>query len=359
MTSISGKKSFFHFLGFHKKSFHLYNKENRNDNKTDEEHNNNDEEQDDDDNDSIKDVDDTNIESYSLDPASITHKTDNHYFKRGLFSNLLPSYIPKDAKKKDDKKTLTDNGYSILSRDYEKENYIYTIVVIFAIGGWVCTMLVRLFQYVVLGQSVNILGLTTMQVLLYALAFAIIAHRLIAYIAGLIIRIVLRNQMSYNGKYDIHIGWISYRGILDRCEVVIHNIVWRNPSEHFHRSPYILHIKEVSVSIRTADLITLLRDPYNAVIKVHQVLIDTVEIFIEKSDSRELEQPLNVFCAMQLDQPVDTTGTILVALRILCILYYTVYFILYTTVLLYCTTLLYLTIFHCYTVLLYRYRYRA
>ena len=105
MTSISGKKSFFHFLGFHKKSFHLYNKENRNDNKTDEEHNNNDEEQDDDDNDSIKDVDDTNIESYSLDPASITHKTDNHYFKRGLFSNLLPSQIPKDAKKKDDKKT--------------------------------------------------------------------------------------------------------------------------------------------------------------------------------------------------------------------------------------------------------------
>ena len=342
MTPVSEKKSFFHFLGFHKKSFHLYNKDNKSNNKSDEGNNNNEEEHDDDDNDSLKDVDDTDIESYSLDPASITHKTDNHY-KRGLFSNLLPSYIPKDAKKKDDKKTLTDNGYSILSRDYEKENYIYTIVVIFAIGGWVCTMLVRLFQYVVLGQSVNILGLTTMQVLLYALAFAVIAHRLIAYIAGLIIRIVLRNQMSYNGKYDIHIGWIAYRGILDRCEVVIHNIVWRNPSEHFHRSPYILHVKEVSVSIRTADLIALLRDPYNAVIKLHQVLIDTVEIFIEKSDSKELEQPLNVFCAMQLDQPVDISGTSCPTHTLCIVLYTIIYIIHYCNVLLSCA-LLYFTV---------------
>ena len=353
MTPISGKKSFFHFLGFHKKSLHLYNKENKSNNKTDKDHNNNDnnndEENDEDDNDSLKDVDDTDIESYSLDPASITHKTDNRYYKRGLFSNLLPSYIPKDAKKKDDKKTLTENGYSILSRDYEKENYIYTIVVIFAIGGWVCTMLVRLFQYVVLGHSVNILGLTTMQVLLYALAFAVIAHRLIAYIAGLIIRIVLRNQMSYNGKYDIHIGWISYRGILDRCEVVIHNLVWRNPSEHFHRSPYILHVKEVSVSIRTADLIAMLRDPYNGVIKVHQVLIDTVEVFIEKSDSKELEQPLNVFCAMQLDQPVDISGTIPNIYFAYCtiLLYYILLHC--TTVLLCCTSLFVIVILYCYT----------
>ena len=246
-----------------------------------------------------------------------THNTNEHHNtstkpftlkkqeSQKLLSNIFPSNIFNKHKNKINK-SLTENYYSIQSNNYERENYIITAIVVLGLGGWILTIIPHLFQYYILRRfNVNILGITTIQLLLYVLVFSLLAHRLVAYVAGLAIRIILRNQMSYNGKYDIHIGWISYRGIFDRNEVVIHNIVWRNPSELFHRSPYILHVKEVSVSIRTADLIALIRDPYNAVIKVHQVLIDTVEVFIEKSDAKELDQPLNIFCAMQLDPLPD------------------------------------------------------
>lgn len=63
----------------------------------------------------------------------------------------------------------------------------------------------------------------------FFLLLYLFAHRLAAVIVGLILRIALRKRLIPDGTFTIHMGWFSYRGPFDGSQIVISNLMWRNP----------------------------------------------------------------------------------------------------------------------------------
>ena len=54
-------------------------------------------------------------------------------------------------------------------------------------------------------------------------------------------------------------GWISYRGFLDVNQLVLHNVMWRNPPA-FADTPFLLRIRQLQVSFHPLHLISFRRN---------------------------------------------------------------------------------------------------
>lgn len=103
----------------------------------------------------------------------------------------------------------------------------------------------RHIMYFITGNELLGKPLSVLQILGAIFYFCLLAHRLVAYLIGFIVRRILRKQFwEDSGTFNIHIGWISYRGFMDRQEVILSNVIWLNPPG-YDKTPYLLHIKEV------------------------------------------------------------------------------------------------------------------
>ena len=135
--------------------------------------------------------------------------------------------------------------------------------------------LVAFFRLIFTGRGVSILEFSAALIF-----FVIISHRLLAYISGGILRYILRGDLISAGRWDIHFGWVSYRGFMDRNQLVLHNVIWLNPPS-YNKTPFFLHIKEIVVSFSLLDIISFAR--FFKALRLEMVMVDGVELFIERS----------------------------------------------------------------------------
>jgi hypothetical protein len=240
-------------------------------------------------------------ENPSTTPASTVEKDneDDEKSKKqtnkpGFFSKFNLSNFHLRSKSRSQTQENFINLYLIKSKALEYQNLNMVIATLVIFISWFLSILVQILRYA-FGNSSTLFHNSTIQIVLYFVAFAIMGHRILGYSLGFLIRRLLRKSFENNGKFDIHFGWVSLRGILDRNQIVIHNVVWRNPPE-FKNSPFLLHIKELSVSVDPSDIISTIRDPSS--VKIEEIVIDGVEIFIEKSDSSKIENSLNLWSAV-------------------------------------------------------------
>lgn len=132
------------------------------------------------------------------------------------------------------------------------------------------------------------LGITLFHILLFS-------HRIAAFTISLGLRLIARcATCASSGAFNIHIGWISYRGIFDRNELVISNLIFRNPPQ-YTKTPFFLLIKEVSVAIDMSSIFSLLvrGEPF----VIEHIIVNGLELFVERSDNPDIPV-LNVFAAL-------------------------------------------------------------
>ena len=148
------------------------------------------------------------------------------------------------------------------------------------------------------------LKLAVLQTILVLVFIYLVIHRILGFVAGLILRYFLCGSLfSYDGRFDVHFGWISYRGIFDRNQLVIGQILWRNPPG-YTETPYILRCHEISVTYDPFALIDLILT--GKVLKFDQVIIDTLEVFFEKAPKNRLAKgSLNVWAAFGIYEKDD------------------------------------------------------
>lgn len=113
-----------------------------------------------------------------------------------------------------------------LSKKFESTNFCICMV----IGLTFLMGVLRCIRHYVFGYDESqFLRHSTYRLPAALLIIGLVAHRIAAFILGVIIRRILSKTFKYTGRFDIHIGWISYRGIFDGNQLIIRNIVWRNP----------------------------------------------------------------------------------------------------------------------------------
>ena len=192
-----------------------------------------------------------------------------------------------------------------LSKQYEAQNmtlFFCVVITIFVILlGWILKLFQYLFKleiankywnaktsvYAAVGQTIFIL-----------FALSQTAHRLVAHALGVILRYALRQSYTANRHlFDIHIGWVSYRGFMDHNQLVIHNILWRNPPE-FKDTPYLLRIRQLSVSFNPFNLVSFHKNGELKGLEFGDILIDGFELYFEKANTDDAVFSLNVWAAI-------------------------------------------------------------
>lgn len=110
---------------------------------------------------------------------------------------------------------------------------------------------------------------------------------------------MLRGASKNNGFFDIHMAWVSIRGVVDRVELVLHDVIWLN-HPNFTHSPFVLYIKEIRVSFEPIHTIYALR--YSGGLKIDEVMIDSMEVFFERADINQEKGHLNIFSAIGVQE---------------------------------------------------------
>eukprot|EP01041_Mallomonas_annulata_P007664 gene7663-15685_t len=124
---------------------------------------------------------------------------------------------------------------------------------------------------------------------------SLIMHRVTAFIASFLLRFFLGRLMGVSGAFNIHIGWLSYKGFFDRNEIVLYNVVWMNHPSFIH-SPYVLRIKEVSVSFDLLALISTIR--FQTPITIDRVYVDGLEVYFERCNDKTKPFKMNTWAAI-------------------------------------------------------------
>lgn len=153
---------------------------------------------------------------------------------------------------------------------------------------------------------------TVVITMISVLVFTTLSHQLATGLLQLYIRIFLSRSFLRNGIYDICIEWVSYRGFINLNQIVIHNLVWRNPATHT-KTPYLLYVKELTVSFSLLDFISFTRSGRLKSLKFGEITIDTIDIFFERADTPCSRNSLNLWAAMGIKNK-DAEKTLLKSL---------------------------------------------
>lgn len=149
----------------------------------------------------------------------------------------------------------------------------------------------------VLHRSLPSASLHGMQIVGVILFLALFGHRFLGYIAGFILRGLLRQTWIEQSEiWNIHFGWIAYRGLIDHQQIVFHDVIWLNPAE-FNQTPFIVYVKEITISVGIVDLVTILRgmsDLPALTIHIDEITIDGAELYIERAS----DGAINLWSAM-------------------------------------------------------------
>lgn len=141
--------------------------------------------------------------------------------------------------------------------------------------------------------------------MLYLLFFSVVSHRILGVLSCIVLRYWLSNyQWSNDGKFDIHCAWASWRGFLDKNQVVFHDVIWHNPPE-FTNTPYLYHAKEIIISFEWMDIYNWFFSNANVFV-LREIIIDTMEMFAERcDDSVKVDNSFNYYAAMGIKEGVE------------------------------------------------------
>lgn len=89
----------------------------------------------------------------------------------------------------------------------------------------------------------------------------------------------------FTGKFAFHFKWVSLRLGLDENNIVFNGLTWKNPTNDFKNSSYILYIEQICIRFDFYSLIQSIR--YNTSIKIKEIRIENVIICIEKCDNQK------------------------------------------------------------------------
>jgi len=87
------------------------------------------------------------------------------------------------------------------------------------------------------------------------------------------------------GQFAFHFHWISLRLGLDENNIVIYGLTWRNPTDDFKSSPYVLFIEQICIRFDCWSLIQSIR--WNKSIRIKEIRIENVNIYIEKCSHKK------------------------------------------------------------------------
>lgn len=289
---------------------------------------------------SIEPVDLTNnctAESVGALPSEHSSAKHNNTFHDFLKKNIpflpIPPSLKSDVPPTTDTNTLAasdgsdslDDGYGInggntnddaqLSRELDNSNICLTLAAAGVTISFLTSLTRQLLHllYLILASRrsdhmVNHYDIfqnnvfTAIQTIFILSFLWLVAHRIAGYILSIFLRFILRKHCcsigsADNGVFDVHIGWVSYRGFWDHNELTIRHLVWFN-HPIFNRTPYLLRIKELTISFDISALISTLRS--GSSLKFDHVLVDGVELYFERFDG-QLEADtysMNAFAAM-------------------------------------------------------------
>lgn len=191
------------------------------------------------------------------------------------------------------------NRHKTTSEVYEAQNNYITITFLSSFIVWFLFVCTRVTKYFLghLKPHEPVFISSTLQCLLYFIVILFMMHRLLACILGMGLRMYLTKSLRNNGKFDIHIGWASIRGLVDTVEVVLHHVVLRNPVG-FNQTPYVLFIKKIHFVFPTTSLLQFLW--HRHVLKLDEVCVYTVELFAERAPegTTGLSFDINIFEAI-------------------------------------------------------------
>ena len=113
--------------------------------------------------------------------------------------------------------------------------------------------------------------------------------------------------MNGHGKFNIDIKYIAFRLGFDKNQILISDITWHNTQQYTH-TPYFLKFHEIAV---TFDILSLyknltrnnnnkpLHNEINEPIVIHEIMINDVSIYIEKTSSKDdMAGGLNLWSAL-------------------------------------------------------------
>ena len=157
----------------------------------------------------------------------------------------------------------------------------------------------------ILHRSLPSTSLSGMHVVGGLLFLALVGHRILGYCAGFVLRGLLRrNWFEQTETWNVHFGWIAYRGLIDRQQLVLHDVIWFNPAE-FKQTPFVIYAKEIAISVGFCNMIAILRgmsEPPTLTIHVDEVMIDGVELYLERGENGAI----NLWSAMGKSLKVDS-----------------------------------------------------
>jgi hypothetical protein len=117
-----------------------------------------------------------------------------------------------------------------------------------------------------------------LHLLLMLLALTAFYHRLLGQAAGAFLRHIL-GWTPHNGKFFLEIKWISLRLGLDKNQIVVSGISWRNPSQF--KKPFFFTIRELTVSFDAASVLRAVRSGGASAIRVHEITLDKANVHLE------------------------------------------------------------------------------
>jgi len=182
----------------------------------------------------------------------------------------------------------------------ERMNYIWTLLVIASIVTYITYITYHwLLRWIgVIDSAVPLPIHSTAQMMMYFLFFSVISHRILGALSCILLRYWLRDyRWTNDGHFDIHCAWASWRGFLDKNEVVFHDVIWHNPSE-FQNTPYLYYAKEITIGFEWVDIYNWFFSNANILV-LREIVIDTVVMFVERCDDNiKVDHSLNLYAAM-------------------------------------------------------------
>ena len=76
--------------------------------------------------------------------------------------------------------------------------------------------------------------------------------------------------------YILCLGWLTYSGPFDCNTWTLNHITFRNPLQ-FTKTPYMMYIKQLRISMSVSELWVLLRDPRDAPIRFEEIIVSMLD----------------------------------------------------------------------------------
>ena len=183
----------------------------------------------------------------STDVTSLKLSSKSFIKMQSLRPNKVKSFIKSIFYREEAHLDVEKSADPCLSQSIKDErmNYIWTLLVISSIITYITYIAYHwlLRRIGVVDSTVPLPIHTTTQMMMYFLFFSVISHRVLGVLSCILLRFWLRNyQWANDGRFDIHCAWASWRGFLDKNQVVFHDVIWHNPPE-FVNTPFLYHAK--------------------------------------------------------------------------------------------------------------------